>query len=128
MRWLCLCSCLALGLLAVGCKSTPIVVSSGKSVYSLQRSYDSYRVIVKEEITECHGAVLSGLRELGLKPTEDRIDKLSGQVSGNLATGEPFVIKLRPQGAELTELSLRVGALADRDLTQRLFEAIAKHL
>lgn len=128
MKKLTLLLALTLGLVVAGCQTSPIVVTSGQSVYSLQRNYDSYRTVVKEDITGTHRAVMSGLRSLGLTPTEDRIDKLSGQVTGSLATGEPYVIKLRPQGTELTEISLRVGALADRDLTQRLFEAIAKAL
>jgi hypothetical protein len=119
---------LGLGLALTGCRSNPIVVSSGKTVYTLQRSYDSYRVLLKEEVTATHRAVMGGLRNLGLTPTEEKVDKLSGQVTGSLATGEPYVIKMRSLGEEMTELSLRVGALADRDLTRRLFEAIEKQL
>jgi hypothetical protein len=111
-----------------GCQTSTIPVGSGSDRYELRRHLDHYDVLINHDIDHTYRAVLKGLDDLGLKPTRQEVDKLSGVAEGTLATGEAYSLKLTWHGDKMTEMAIRVGAFGDRALTLRLFDAVRHRL
>ncbi len=79
-------------------------------------------------LTHVHGATLSAFRDLDITVTSDVTDKLSGRIKGETPIGESVAVDLEPQGANITKLDIRVGFWGDRGKSEKIADAIKRHL
>lgn len=80
------------------------------------------------DVPTVHGATLAALKELELKPSEDRVDKLSGHMESEFADRAHVWIDLDSIGDSRTQITVRVGLTGDEARSKRILETIRKHL
>lgn len=75
-----------------------------------------------------HQASLAGLKELELPIKEDRKDMLSAEIESQFADGKDIWISIRSLAESTTKITIRVGVLGDQPRSERIIEAIHRHL
>jgi hypothetical protein len=75
-----------------------------------------------------HGAVLAAMKELDLKVSEDRADKLSAHVESEFADRAHVWIDLESIGESRTKVTVRVGLTGDEVRSRKILEATKRFL
>lgn len=71
---------------------------------------------------------LHALRKLKLKVTEQKHDAFNGYIKVKLVKGDVVKLSLERWTNNETKVTVRVGALGDRDISMRVHEQIEKEL
>lgn len=80
------------------------------------------------DVPAVHGATLAAMKELGLKASEDRADKLTAHLESEFADGAHLWIDLDSIGDARTRLAIRVGLTGDEHRSRKILEIIKRHL
>jgi len=103
--------------------------SGGKNFYKLKRSLTMphyWEVMVYKSIKPIYGAVLAGIKDLGLNTNQSKVDELSGIVEGAFSNDTRFKIKLSYESPNVTLMRIGVGLTGNKHLSVKLFEAVEK--
>jgi hypothetical protein len=114
------------GLTCSGCFALAVGAAGGAAgaVYVLGKVTDE----VNHEVPVVHAAVIQAMNDLGLKPSEDRADKLTAHIKSEFADGADIWIDMQSIGEGRTKLSVRVGVTGDEVRARKIHEAIKRHL
>jgi len=83
---------------------------------------------VEASVRETAQASKAAVKELDFKLISEQVDAVSGQVVARTAQDKKIMFKLKEKTAELTELSIRVGAFGDEDLSRRIHRRVRDNL
>ena len=79
-------------------------------------------------IQQVHDATLDALKKLGAAVPIDKTDAFSGEIESTLQGGSSVSIGLKAVSASVTNVTIRVGTLGDRDQSDRVLDAIETRL
>jgi hypothetical protein len=118
--------CLALGAFSSGCVALAVGAAGGVAgaVYVMGKLKDE----VDHDVPTVHAATLTALKDLGLNPSEDKIDKVSAHLESEFADGKHVWIDLESMAEARTNLTIRVGITGDEARARKIHEAIKRHL
>lgn len=116
--------CASLG----GCYTTP--VGGGPSATAGTYSYITrdLEVIYGIPLADVWPRALAAVESLQLHIDKQHIDGLGGDIQARRADGTPVRVYLKPKGEYSTSVSVRVGALGDREPSERIHRTIRQQL
>ena len=119
-------ACAMIGLTCSGCFALAVGVAGGAAgaVYVLGKLTDE----VNYDVPVVHAAATQAMSELGLKPSEDRADKLTAHIKSEFADGTNVWTDMQSIGDDRTKLTVRVGVTGDEVRARKIHEAIKRHL
>ena len=119
-------TCALVGLTCSGCFALAVGAAGGAAgaVYMLGKLTDE----VPHDVSVVHAAASDALNDLGLKPSEDRADKLTAHIKSEFADGTNIWIDMQSIGDDRTKLTVRVGVTGDEVRARKIHEAIKRHL
>jgi len=112
--------------LSTGCAAVVIGAAGGTAgaVYVLGKLQEE----LDHPVPAVHEAVLNGLKDLDLTPSEDRADKLTAHVESELADGRHVWIDVDSLGSARSKLTIRVGLVGDESRSRQILDAIKRRL
>ncbi len=119
----------ALLICLVACQAT-VSGSKGGDRYELKRSKmmpNYWEVNVNKDVKPAYNAVLAGLKDLGLRISISKVDRLSGIVEGSFADGKKFKITLAFESQGVTLMRIKAGLTGSKTLSVSLFQSIEKY-
>jgi hypothetical protein len=118
--------CAMVGLVCSGCIALAVGAAGGLAgaTYVLGKLTDE----VNHEVSVVHAAASDAMNDLGLKPSEDRADKLTAHIKSEFADGTNVWIDMQSIGEDRTKLTVRVGMTGDEVRARKIHEAIKRHL
>lgn len=99
--------------------------AAGGTAYALG---DLKTTIVDSSASEIQSAIVKGGRDLGLRSISGSGDELEGQYIFRTAADEKITVSYKSRGSGLTEMRIRVGTFGDEVLSNRINQAVRKHL
>ena len=119
-------TCALVGLTCSGCFALAVGAAGGAAgaVYMLGKLTDE----VHHDVSVVHAAASDALNDLGLKPSEDRADKLTAHIKSEFADGTNVWTDMQSIGDDRTKLTVRVGVTGDEVRARKIHEAIKRHL
>lgn len=125
-----LCALLGMSLLASvsGCVTT--AVGGGPNVTAGTYSYltRELEVIYGIPLADVWPRALAGVESLQLHIDRQMIDGLGGEIQARRADGTRVWVYLKPSGDHSTSVSVRVGDLGNRELSERVQRAIRQQI
>ena len=115
---------LAAGLVLSGCaapRPRPEVVETAYSLGYL-------RATVNRPIDNAQEAVEKAYHALRIPISKEKGDQLTGIVEGQLADERSVTVDLRSIDPNRTGVSIRIGALGDKDFSERILDEIKHNL
>lgn len=111
-----------------GCVSTP--VGGGPSATAGTYSYvlRELEVIYGIPMRDVWPRALAAVESLQLQIERQQIDGLGGTIDARRTDGTRVHVALKPSGEHSTSVSVRVGDLGDRELSERVQRTIRKQL
>lgn len=118
--------CLMLGTFASGCVALAVGAAGGVAgaVYVMGKLKDE----VNHDVPAVHAATVAALKDLDLKLSEDKADKMSAHLESEFADGKHVWIDLESIPENRTTLTIRVGLTGDEMRARKIHEAIKRHL
>ena len=118
--------CLVLGAFASGCVALAVGAAGGVAgaVYVMGKLKDE----VNHDVPTVHAAAVEAMKDLDLKLSEDKADKVSAHLESEFADGKHVWIDLESIPESRTSLTIRVGLTGDEARARRIHEAIKRHL
>jgi Protein of unknown function (DUF3568) len=125
-----LCALLGMSLLASvsGCVTT--AVGGGPNVTAGTYSYFTreLEVIYGIPLADVWPRALAGVESLQLHIDRQTIDGLGGEIQARRADGTRVRVHLKPTGDHSTSISVRVGDLGDREMSERVQRTIRQQV
>ena len=125
-----LCALLGMSLLASvsGCVTT--AVGGGPSVTAGTYSYltRELEVIYGIPLADVWPRALAAVESLQLHIDRQTIDGLGGEIQARRADGTSVRVYLKPTGDHSTSVSVRVGGLGDREMSERVQRTIRQQV
>ena len=125
-----LCALLGMSLLASinGCVTT--AVGGGPNAAAGTYSYFTreLEVIYGVPLADVWPRALAAIESLQLHIDRQLIDGLGGEIQARRADGTKVQVHLKPTGDHSTSVSVRVGALGDRDMSERVQRTIRQQI
>lgn len=116
--------------LVVSCQSVQVPGNNKRDPGYTLKPYlgTCYEVSLNVDVADAFAATQKGFKKLAVEPTEAKSDKLTGVVAGTLADGGVVKVELSALTAKWTRMRLYVGAVANREKTVMVFDAIKPYL
>jgi RNase adaptor protein for sRNA GlmZ degradation len=83
---------------------------------------------VSGDVPAVHGAALTAIKDLELKLSEDRADKLSAHMESEFADRAHVWIDLKSIGETRTRVTIRVGLTGDEVRSRKILDTIKQYL
>lgn len=118
--------CVSFGLFCSGCLALAVGAAGGAAgaVYVMGKLKDE----VDHPVPVVHEATVAALNDLGLKPSEDRVDKLSAHMESAFSDGPHVWIDLESVSDSRCRVTIRVGLTGDEVRSRKIYDAIKRHL
>lgn len=118
--------CAVLGAFASGCVALAVGAAGGVAgaVYVMGKLKDD----VNHDVPTVHAATVAAMKDLDLKVSEDKADKMSAHLESEFADGKHVWIDLESIPEDRTTLTIRVGLMGDEMRARKIHEAIKRHL
>jgi hypothetical protein len=118
--------CLVLGAFASGCVALGVGAAGGVAgaVYVMGKLKDE----LNHDVPAVHAATVAAMKDLDLKLSEDKADKVSAHLESEFADGKHVWIDLESIPENRTNLTIRVGLTGDEMRARKIHEAIKRHL
>ena len=117
---------LPLAMLWAGC--APLVIGAAGGVAGAVYVMGKLKDEVSFDVPTVHRALLDGMKDLGLTPTEDKVDKLSAHTEAAFADGEHVWINLDAGPDTKTTVVIRVGMTGNERRARAIHDAMRQHL
>jgi hypothetical protein len=111
-----------------GCVAVPLLIGAGVGGAGVYWYKGKLEETVPYTVSRVHRATVAGLKSLDIKITQNQADKLTMKVQGRLADGKKVWIDAKSEGGNSTKLTIRVGAMGDKEYSKRIRDAIVKRL
>ncbi|MDA8388718.1 MAG: DUF3568 family protein [Nitrospiraceae bacterium] len=102
--------------------------SVGAPVKTPEYSFGYLKANLDKPLADVYEATRDAYKDLGIKVVKAKADKLTGAVSGDLASGTTATTDLTALTEKLTAVSIRVGATGNEGFSRRIYDRIEKHL
>lgn len=117
---------LALGASGSGCAALAVGAAGGAAgaVYVLGRLTDE----MNHDVPVIHRAAVQAMKDLELKLSEDRADKLSAHLKSEFSDGANVWIDMKSIADQRTKVVIRVGVTGDEVRAKHILDRIKSHL
>ncbi len=117
---------LPVAMLCAGC--VPLVIGAAGGVAGAVYVMGKLKDEVPFDLPTVHQAMLAGLKDLGLTPSEDKADKLSAHTESEFADGEHVWVDLNAGQDGKTTVTIRVGITGNERRARTIHDAMKQHL
>src|SRR6185436_14799597 len=114
--------CVYLSALCFGCLA--LAVGAAGAVYVMGKLQDE----VNRPLPIVHDAAVAGMKELELKLSEDRVDKISAHMESAFSDGPHVWIDMESVSDSKCRITIRVGLTGDEVRSRKIYDAIKQHL
>lgn len=83
---------------------------------------------ISKPVPVVQNAMLAGLKDLNIAVRDAKADSLEGHIDARLANGEKVSIKLSSVNDDTTKLTIRVGVMGDKSVSERILKAARDHM
>ena len=114
------------GLFCSGCLALAVGAAGGAAgaVYVMGKLKDE----VDYPVPVVHEAAVAAMKDLELKLTEDKADKLSAHMESAFSDGRNIWIDIDSVSDSKSQLIIRVGVMGDESRSRKIHERIKQHL
>ena len=118
--------CVYLGLFCSGCLALAVGAAGGAAgaVYVMGKLKDE----LEHPVPVVHDATVAAMNDLGLKLSEDRVDKISAHMESEFSDGPHVWIDLESVTDSRCRVTIRVGLAGDEVRSRKIYDAIKQHL
>lgn len=118
--------CLCFGLFSSGCLALAVGAAGGAvgAVYVMGKLKDE----LNHPVPVVHDATVAAMNDLGLKLSEDRVDKMSAHMESEFSDGPHVWIDLESVSGSRCRLTIRVGLTGDEVRSRKIYDTIKQHL
>jgi hypothetical protein len=118
--------CVFLSLLCSGCLALAVGAAGGVAgaVYVMGKLTDE----VNHPVPAVHDATLAAMNDLGLKLSEDKVDKLSAHMESAFSDGTRIWIDLDSISDSRCKVTIRIGVTGDEVRSRKIYDTIRQHL
>jgi RNase adaptor protein for sRNA GlmZ degradation len=118
--------CVYLSALCSGCLALAVGAAGGAAgaVYVMGKLQDE----VNRPLPVVHEAAVAAMKDLELKLSEDRIDKISAHMESAFSDGPHVWIDMESVSDSRCRITIRVGLTGDEVRSRKIYEAIKQHL
>lgn len=118
--------CLCFGLFSSGCLALAVGAAGGAAgaVYVMGKLKDE----LDHPVPVVHDAAVAAMNDLGLKLSEDRVDKMSAHMESAFSDGSHVWIDLESVSDSRCRLTIRVGLTGDEVRSRKIYDTIKQHL
>ena len=118
--------CVLVGLVCSGCFAFAVGAAGGVAgaVYVMGKLKDE----VDHPVPVVHEAAVAAMKDLELKVTEDKVDKLSAHVESAFSDGVNIWIDIDSVSDSRTLVTIRVGVVGDEVRSRKIYDTIRQHL
>lgn len=118
--------CVCLSSLCSGCLALAVGAAGGAAgaVYVMGKLQDE----VNRPLPVVHDAAVAAMKDLELKLSEDRIDKISAHMESSFSDGPHVWIDMESVSDSRCRITIRVGLTGDEVRSRKIYEAIKQHL
>ncbi len=118
--------CLCFGLFSSGCLALAVGAAGGAvgAVYVMGKLKDE----LNHPVPVVHDATVAAMNDLGLKLSEDRVDKMSAHMESEFSDGPHVWIDLESVSDSRCRLTIRVGLTGDEVRSRKIYDTIKQHL
>lgn len=118
--------CVCLSALCSGCLALAVGAAGGAAgaVYVMGKLQDE----INRPLPVVHDAAVAAMKNLELKLSEDRIDKISAHMESSFSDGPHVWIDMESVSDSRCRITIRVGLTGDEVRSRKIYEAIKQHL
>lgn len=118
--------CVFLGLLCSGCLALAVGAAGGAAgaVYVMGKLKDE----VNHPVPIVHEATVAAMKDLELKLSEDKVDKISAHMESEFSDAAHVWIDLESISDSRCRLTIRVGLSGDEVRSRKIYDTIKRHL
>ena len=118
--------CVYLSALCSGCLALAVGAAGGAvgAVYVMGKLQDE----VNRPLSVVHEAAVAGMKDLELKLSEDRADKISAHIESAFSDGPHVWIDMESISDSRSRITIRVGLTGDEVRSRKIYDAIKQHL
>ena len=115
-----------LSALCSGCLALAVGAAGGAAgaVYVMGKLQDE----VNRPLPVVHEAAVAGMKDLELKLSEDRVDKISAHMESTFSDGPHIWIDMESVSDSRCRITIRVGLTGDEVRSRKIYDAIKQHL
>jgi uncharacterized protein YneF (UPF0154 family) len=114
------------GLFCSGCLALVVGAAGGAAgaVYVMGRLKDE----LDHSMPVVHDAAIAAMNDLGLKLSEDKVDKISAHTESEFSDGPHVWIDLESVSDSRCRVTIRVGLTGDEVRSRKIYDTIKQHL
>lgn len=118
--------CVCFGLCCSGCLALAVGAAGGAAgaVYVMGKLNDE----VNHPVSVVHDATVAAMKDLDLKLSEDKVDKLSAHMESTFSDEAHVWIDLESISDSRCRLTIRVGLSGDEVRSRKIYDTIKQHL
>jgi hypothetical protein len=118
--------CVCLSALCSGCLALAVGAAGGAAgaVYVMGKLQDE----INRPLPVAHDAAVAAMKDLELKLSEDRIDKISAHMESSFSDGPHVWIDMESVSDSRCRITIRVGLTGDEVRSRKIYDAIKQHL
>jgi hypothetical protein len=118
--------CVCLSALCSGCLALAVGAAGGAAgaVYVMGKLQDE----INRPLPVVHDAAVAAMKNLELKLSEDRIDKISAHMESSFSDGPHVWMDMESVSDSRCRITIRVGLTGDEVRSRKIYEAVKQHL
>lgn len=118
--------CVCLSALCSGCLALAVGAAGGAAgaVYVMGKLQDE----INRPLPVVHDAAVAAMKDLELKLSEDRIDKISAHMESSFSDGPHVWMDMESVSDSRCRITIRVGLTGDEVRSRKIYEAVKQHL
>ena len=118
--------CVWVSVLCSGCLALAVGAAGGAAgaVYVMGKLQDE----VNRPLPVVHEAAVAAMKDLELKLSEDRVDKLSAHMESAFSDGPHVWIDMESVSDSKCRIAIRVGLTGDEVRSRKIYDTIKQHL
>jgi hypothetical protein len=118
--------CVFLSALCSGCLALAVGVAGGTAgaVYVMGKLQDEFN----RPLPVVHEAAVAAMKDLELKLSEDRVDKISAHIESSFSDGARVWIDMESVSDSKCRITIRVGLTGDEVRSRKIYDTIKQHL
>ena len=118
--------CVCLSALCSGCLALAVGATGGVAgaVYVMGKLQDE----VDRPLSVVHESTVAAMKDLDLRLSEDKVDKLSAHLESAFSDGAHVWIDMESLSDSSCRITIRVGLVGDEVRSRKIYDAIKQHL
>jgi hypothetical protein len=111
-----------------GCVAAAVGAGAGAAVGTYSYIKGDLQATYEVSLERLWPPTLAAMRDLRLTIDSERRDALGGVIEAWRVDGTPVTVRLKPEAANVTVVSVRVGTFGSREKSAIIHNAIREHL